>query len=251
MNKKTMSSFDREDEYLPAWQQWKADPTPQANAEFVRTVQPIIASGVKTYAGGNPLAGPQAKVLAINAARTFDPQKSKFSTHLNSQLQQLQRLSRQQTQVLQVPERVLLENRTIRQTIEELRDSYGREPSDAELATAVGVPLARLQKVRAYRPGLNTGRLSQTSEDSDSAEPAVRKLGLAGARDHWVQLVYDDLDPMEQRIMEMTLGLNGQPKRSNQEIAKRLKVSPSAVTQRKMRIQRKLDREQDLSPFLG
>lgn len=251
MNKQELPSLRNDaDEYLPAWEQWKSTSTPQGNLEFVQAVRPILDRGVKSYAGGSSLAMPQAKVLAVHAAKTFDPQKAKLSTHLMTQLQQLQRLSRKQTEVLQVPERILLERRTIKQQTEELRDSYGREPSDSEIAAAAGIPLARLQKVRSYRPGINTGRLD-TTQDSDSTSPAVRKLGVEGARDHWVQLVYDDLQPVDQRILEMTLGLNGQPKLSNQDIAMRLKFSPSAVTQRKFRIQKKLDREQDLSPFLG
>jgi DNA-directed RNA polymerase specialized sigma subunit len=237
------------DDYLPAWEQWKSNPTPQGNAAFVKAVQPILDSGIKSYAGGSALAGSQAKVLAIHAARTFDPAKAKLSTHLHNQLQQLQRLSRQQTSVLRAPERILLEGRTIKKQIEELRDQYGREPSDAEIATAAGIPLARLQKVRSYSPGINTGRVAQPTAEGDSGAPAVRKLGVEGARDHWVQLVYDELDPVDQRILEMTLGLHGQPKRSNQDVAQRLKLSPAAITQRKARIQRKLDREQELSPF--
>jgi DNA-directed RNA polymerase specialized sigma subunit len=242
---------DKQDDYRPILDTWRANQTPQGNAALIKAIEPEIDKGLKTYAPGNPLAKAQAKVLAIHAARTYDPSKSKFPSHLHNQLKALQRISRQQSEVLKVPERIILEQRTMRSAIEQLRDDLGREPSDAEIASSMGVPYKRLVQIRTYKPGMNTGRVENEQSDDNSASPAVRKFGIQDAQKYWLDIVYDDLDPVDQRIMELSLGLNGQKPISNQQIAARLRISPGAVTQRKSRIQTKLDREKDLSPFLG
>jgi len=77
--------------------------------------------------------------------------------------------------------------------------------------------------------------------------------GLAAnqsARDAWVQIVYDELPSLDQKIMELSLGLHGRKPLSNLEIAKKLGRSPGAISQRKAKIQELLDQEQDLSPFM-
>ena len=68
---------------------------------------------------------------------------------------------------------------------------------------------------------------------------------------YWTEIVYQDLGPVDQKIMEMSLGMHGQKKLSNLEIAKKLNRSPGAITQRKMRIQELLNQESDFSPFIG
>jgi hypothetical protein len=65
----------------------------------------------------------------------------------------------------------------------------------------------------------------------------------------WIQFVYDDLSPTDQKIMEWTLGLHGQPTMSNQDIAQKLKRTPGAISQRKKMIQDLLNQERELSPF--
>jgi hypothetical protein len=63
--------------------------------------------------------------------------------------------------------------------------------------------------------------------------------------------VYQDLEPTDQQILEMTLGMNNRRKMSNLDIAKALNRTPAAITQRKMKIQKLLDQEQALSPFIS
>jgi hypothetical protein len=65
----------------------------------------------------------------------------------------------------------------------------------------------------------------------------------------WTQMVYDDLDPYHQQVMEHTLGMNGRRVASNADLAKKLGKSPGAISQAKARIQTFLDQGEELSPF--
>jgi hypothetical protein len=80
---------------------------------------------------------------------------------------------------------------------------------------------------------------------SGGLDPAVE----SPAASQWVELIYDDLSQLDQKILEWTLGFNGKPVLSNQEIARRLGRSPGAISQRKLAIQQLLNQEQELSPF--
>ena len=67
--------------------------------------------------------------------------------------------------------------------------------------------------------------------------------------DIWLQVIYDDLSPIDKKIFEYALGYNGKSVLSNQQIAAKLGRSPGAISQRKLLIQKMIDQESDLSPF--
>jgi len=237
-----------EEEHRPAFEAWQADQTPAGNAAFLKHIDPIVQKGVKMYGDGSPLTSSQARLMALNAVRKYDPTRSRLQSHMLNQMQGLRRVARKQQEVLRVPERVLLENQRLQQYSQEVQDEIGREPTDAELSDRLGISLQRLTKIRQYQPGMSSGQAE--SADPMQGQPASYIPGQQEAENYWVQIVYQDLGALDQKIMELTLGLNGHKKLSNQEVAKKLNRSPGAITQRKMRIQRLLDQESDLSPFV-
>jgi DNA-directed RNA polymerase specialized sigma subunit len=241
------NTFD-DDEYFPAFTAWKADPTPQGNATYLQQIKPIVDKGVKLYGGSSPISASKGKLLALSASQNFDPKKAKLQSHLLNQMKGLQRMAEQQEQVLKVPERILLQRNLINNSMQELQDELGREPTDLELSDHTHLPFARLAQVRSYQPGTTDGHLSTL--DPENSGTGSLLPGDEDAQKNWLQIVHGDLSPMDQRILEMTLGMNGQKKHSNLEIAAKLSRSPGAITQRKAKIQTLLDQEQQFSPFL-
>jgi RNA polymerase primary sigma factor len=239
-----------EDEYRPAYESWQQNQTPEGNAAMLQAIDPIVQKGIQLYGGESPLSASRGRLLALDAVRKYDPKRSRLQSHLLNQMQSLRRVAQQQHNVMRVPERVLLESQRLRNYQQEMSDEMGREPSDAELADRLGVNTERLAKIRRYQPGMSSGQVEEL--DPLSGGLAGR---IPGTRDEssdlWVRVVYQDLNPMDQKVLEFSLGLNGQPKLSNQEIAKRLGRSPGAISQRKIRIQKLLDQEQTLSPFIA
>lgn len=233
-----------EDDFREPYQTWKAAPTPQANAAMLGHLGPTIDQAIRAHVGApNPLLTSRARRLALQALGSYDPKRARLRTHLFNQLQGLKRVQRQQTTVLKVPERVALDRHHLENATRELADNLGRDPSDFELAEHTGFSPARLATVRSYHPAVAEGTLA-------AATPAHEVLGgVAGpaAPGHlWQQIVYDDLGPLDQQIMEHALGLHGRPRLPNQEIAARLGRSPGLISQRKRRIQEQLDRAAEL-----
>ena len=237
-----------EDEYRPAYDQWKSNQTPEGNAAFLKAIDPVVQKGIQMYGSNSPLAKSQARLLALDSMQKYDPKRSRLQSHLLTQMQGLRRINRQQSEVMTVPERVLLESQKLNNYTQELSDELGREPTDMEIADRYGINTARMKQIRTYQPGLTTGQAEEF--DPVSGGVAGRIPGYSKPEELWTQIVYNDLPVIDQQIMEYSLGLNGKPKLSNQDIAKKLGRSPGAITQRKVRIQQLLDQEQELSPFI-
>lgn len=235
--------FKIEPEYQEAYSTWKADPTPAGNAAMLRALEPDIDKAIKTHVGkSNPLLKSQARKLAITGMQSYDPSQSRIRTHLYNQLQGLKRYNAKQQQTIKVPERIMLDRRGIDLLTTELEDELGREPTDQELTDRSGLSDKRLKRIREYQPSVNEGYLS--SLPGEGVSP-----GVQSDSDIWMQAVYEDLGSIDQKIFEWTLGYNGRRPLSNQEIAKKLKLSPGAISQRKVGIQRLIEMEADLSPF--
>ena len=238
-----------EEEYKPAFAAWRQNQTPEGNAAFLQVLDPIVQKGIKLYGGDSPVSTSSGRLLALDAVRKYDPKRSRLQSHLLNQMQGLKRINRQQSQVIRVPERILQENQKLRAYQQELTDELGREPSDAELTDKLGFSTARLTKIRKFQAGMVTGQAD--ARDPVSGGIASRLPGQHEAEDLWANIVYQELNAMDQQIMEWTLGMRGHTPLSNQEVAKRLGRSPGAITQRKAKIQQLLDQEQKLSPFVA
>lgn len=223
---------------------YRQAPSPQRAGAYLKTVSPIIDEGVRVYGGphASPLLRSHARRMALDALPNYDPQRSSLKTHLMHQFRRLQRIGPQIAQGVSVPEGVAIDRRDLRDSEMSLADELGRDPSDAELADRTGLSMGRIAKLRAYRPALAEGEYAAraATEEGEGGDPAVARLD-----DHTkalAEFLYDDVDPVNQLILEHTLGLRGAPVLPHKEIARRAGVSPGAISQRLQQLQGKLDR---------
>jgi DNA-directed RNA polymerase specialized sigma subunit len=241
-----MAESQLEPDLQDAYGAWAKTPSPESNAAMLHALSPTIDSAVKSHVGqGNPLIHSKARRLTLDSLRTYDPAKGKLKTHVHNYLRGLTRINAQQGQILSVPRRVLLEKYQLEQAEQELGHELGREPTDEELFDHTGLSARRVKRIRLLHPAVAEGTLEDTEHGVMGAvDPVGRRAG-----ETWRQLVYDDLDPLHQKVMEHALGMNGRPVLSNNDIARRLRRSPAAISQAKAHIQKLLDEEQELSPF--
>lgn len=228
---------------------WKRNPNPASTGNMIRRLQPTIDRAMSAHIGqGSPLLKSHARKMTIQALGTYDATKAGLKTHLMNQLQGLRRVARQQSQIIKVPERVSLDQGRLVEAENALRDMLGRDPTSDELADHTSLSLKRIKHVRSFKPAIAEGTLEGYAEQQDEPggfTPATVQTGP----DPWLELVYYDLDPINKKIMEWTLGLHGTKPLSNQRIAAKLGVSPGAISLRKATIQQILDRKQDLRVF--
>jgi DNA-directed RNA polymerase specialized sigma subunit len=217
--------------------QWQQTATPEMNTKILGTVQPIIDTALNSYVGANasPVIKTRAKLMALSALQSYDPQKGNVKTHLLSQMHRLRRLAAKEQNIISLPEQVGLDFQRLAQIENELRDDLSRDPTDDEIADASGLSTRRIKKIRSFHQPVAAGMAANT--DVASTLPNYTK-----STDAWLDFVYGDLTPTDKLIMDLTLGRNGRRQTTTQDIARRLNISPGAVSQRAAKIQNMIDR---------
>jgi len=230
LESKLQSSYDN----------WKAQDNPTTRNAMLSAVQPTIDRTVSSY-GSSPYLQAQAKKLALQSLRSYDPQLGKFQTHLQTQLRGLTRLSGQDEQIISIPERVMLDRQRLRGMETELEDRLGRPPNMDEIANHTGLTHKRIGYIRQASATVPSSK----PQDATGAptDPAVSSLYKSPELSLWERLVYDDLSNRDKLIYDTTLGMNGTKKISTAELADRLNVTPAVISQRRAAIQQQLDQE--------
>lgn len=244
--------FQIEPEYRDAFSAWQKDPSPVNTGSLLRQLNPVIDQGLRVYAGNNPspTLRSRAKQLVLSGLKTYDG-SVQLKTHTLNHLKGLMRANRQQQQIVRIPERMSLQRNAIMQAQAELEDELGREPSVVELADYTALSPSRISQLLAMRGPVSEGSFLAAQEASGSDADFMPAASLPGAPKHdlWLDVLYQELSPVDQKVLEWSLGLYGRPKLRTEQIAAKLGVTPGAVSQRKAKIQAMIDETQGLSPF--
>jgi hypothetical protein len=211
---------------------WKDDPSDENYGALMKYLEPTISSGLKSYAQGDQSLKVRAQILATHAVRSWDPSKgAAIRTHVFNNLKGLQRFRNQRSSAVHVPESVRGDAVKVKQWARNFESEKGYEPSDIEVADALSMSLKRIRKARH-------GELPMSRGISESGDSTVTQ-----ARDPytiWTDYVYHDLSPTNRKVFEWTTGYGGATVIPKREIARRLKISPAAVSMRVNTIQRRL-----------
>lgn len=211
---------------------WRKKPGPESLKPLLEASDSVLDSALRSYAGGDQSLRTQAKLLMLRGMKSFDSKRGvQLKTHLMNQLKPLQRLHLERSQPVDVPERMVMDSRLLHRTEQEYIDKYNREPNAQELAEESGLSLRRIAAVR-------TGARPFAAE-------SISGEGVPGKEEDtsdkiWTEYVHFDADPIDKKIIEWKTGLYSSPILENQEIARRLKLSPGAISQRSSKIAAKL-----------
>lgn len=229
-----------EPEFRQDYDFWKQNPSPKTNRVMLNKMQPMINKAVSAHVGrGDPLVRSRAKKMALEALNSYDPSRARLRTHVTNYLQGLKRYSRQQTQAIPVPERRIYQFRQIENAVSELEDQLGREPSMRELSDKVGLSIGQIQKIQRADLPISESHIAGPEE---TMLPAVNKDDA----EFILEVVYADLSPIDQRILELSSGMHGIRPQPVKEIARRLKRTPGAISQRKAKIQQLIQQAADV-----
>jgi DNA-directed RNA polymerase specialized sigma subunit len=238
-----------EPEYRGPFEAWKANDNPSTSGQLLQSLQPVLNTALRSYVGTkvSPTMRARARLLALDSLKNYDPARAKIRTHLLSQMQGLRRMTARENQIISIPERVGLELGYVRDGEKVLGDRLGRDPTTVELADHLQMSPRRIAHVRQAKPGLAEGQAMRA--DDEGHEEVVLPGVAAESRkdlDHWYRFIYDDLSPQDKLIMEHSLGLFGRSILPKQDIARKLRITPGAVSQRAARIQQKLDARDEM-----
>lgn len=238
MNDKDNKEEIKEDgTVLDAYNQWKEhQDNPQFTSNFLKKVEPTISSALRTYAPGQEGSlRTRANIMALDVARRFKPEKkTHMNTFLMNGLKSLRRAAHQRQQPIHIPENVALEQHKLITASGELMAEKGRPPTVQELSDKTGLSTKRIEKVRKYKNPVSASTL--LSEKGDSLFNQKKDPQTV-----WADYVYHDLDPVDKKIYEWSTGYGGSKIMPKGDIAKHLKISAPAVSQRVSRIIKRME----------
>lgn len=212
-----------------AFNQYKADPTPDNLSSVVDHLNPVINYSISSINAFNDnLIKNKARVFAAQAVQKYDPASgASLPTWVSGQLMQLRRFKRSVNQPVKVPERIQLDAYTLSKAEQDFIDKYDREPDLDELADHAKMPIRRINKIRkTFRAMPSQSAIGEGMTQSES------DFGLEA-----LDYIYKDADKIDRKIIEMKLGYGGryepmEPKR----IAIQLGLTPSQLTRRSAKL---------------
>ena len=216
---------------------WAAQRNPANAGMLLKQLEPTIDSAMTSYAPAErETLHTRARLIALQAADTYDPRKgTKLNSHVFTALQALNREKARRQNIIHVPENILLEQNRLRKSRQEFTSEIGREPTIDELADHTGMSVRRIEKVQT-RDGAAMAGAQTLTEKGD--------LMFSRAEDPqrvWADYVYHDLDERDKKIFEWSTGYGGSERLRKIDIAKKLKITPAAVSHRIGRIVGRLE----------
>lgn len=214
----------------PEFIDWKKTKNPMMLSALLKKYQRLIDKEIPKYRGQlpDPILRTYAKKVTIDAIKTFDPTRSKLSTHIVNNLLRLHRKNYEISGITRLPEDIQRGVNMYRQTKEHLDDKLGREPTVEEISDEL-----KWNKSRVIR----TEKLVKKEVLSSGLDYAPARYEMKDPR---LDNLYYDLDPRDKIIFQYKLGYNGYPVLTPAEIAKKLRISEAMVSIRAKNIAGKI-----------
>ena len=215
-----------------AYRAYQAAPSPDTLHGVVKSLRPTIDYALASVnASDDPLVRSKAHIYAAEAVEKYDPRAgASLTTHVGHHLKQLSRTARQSRSPVRIPERVQLDAYNLNEAKKRFNDENGHEPDLIELADYTGMPVKWLSKVNSY--ALNMPSEAGYGGEVESSAPDFAQDAM--------DAIHHDSDHTDRRILELKVGYGGHQQLSPQEVATQLKLSPSQLTRRSMRLAKRI-----------
>lgn len=183
----------------------------------------------------------EGNIGLMKAVERFDPELGgKLSTYASWWIKQsIKRALANQSKTIRLPIHMVDKISRMRRIANMLTEELGREPSDQELATELGIPRKKLAllKQASQRPAsLNApiqdgeaGEYGELISDEKMVDPA---MNLETKNMHSeVDELFEQLDDREQRIIDARFGLTGAKPKTLEEIGVEFGVTRERIRQ--------------------
>ena len=217
-----------------AYETWRQDPTPENYQALLDHLKPTVDAALRSHAGGDESLRLRANIMTGQFLKKFDPKQAQLNTYLHGQLQGLRRYAQERQRVIHLPENRRADAQQVLKLQAEYRDRYGMDPSVSLVQDQLN--MSRQRVLRAE--GVSGERPASEMQSEKGEAPAASSRT---PDEIWADYVYHDLDEVGKKIFEWTTGYNGRDTLSKTEIARRLKVTPAAVSSSISKILRRLD----------
>ena len=179
-----------------------------AKNELVRKYMPVIRQRLRVYSRApipmGALEGEGIKLL-LYAAERFDPKSgAAFRTFLGHNLKGLYRYVNQHKNVARIPEHQVLQITRFGNTKSILQTDKGREPTNEEMADALGWSLPQVRKMEMA--------VSRRDIAMSGIETLHEMERLDDRMEDLLEFAYFQITPEEKLVYDYSLGRHGKPR---------------------------------------
>lgn len=215
----------------------------EAEHDLVRHNLRYVVSVANRYKGtGLPLLDliNEGNIGLIQAARRFDPERGvKFITYAVWWIRQaIMHALADQSSTVRLPVKQAGILYKIAESFNKLQKKLSREPTNDELAEALGLPIEELEALlRVYRTHLSLDAPVGEYEDTsyldlleETSMPSVEEQVLHSALASEVNALLESLPPRERKVLRMRFGMDGKPQ-TLEEVGKQMNLSRERIRQ--------------------
>ncbi len=204
----------------------------------MKQLDPVIQVEVNKWSGAiaRPVLEAKAKSLALEAIKTYDPNKgAALATHVTNRLKKLSRKVYTHQDAVRLPEYKKLKVQSLHKANKQLMDVHGREPTNQELSDHLGWSPNMLSNVQQSQHA----ELIQ-SEDVGAGLFERQSVWGSDTDDGMIDMIYYDLSPTDKLIFEHSTGYSGKPILSNAELRRKTGLTQGQLSYRKRQLVDKL-----------
>lgn len=214
-----------------------------AKKELLKSLTPLVISQVNKFinSGLPPLAIQLEGIrLTSNAIDTYDPSKAQLNTHVMNNLKKLSRFVTNYQNIGHIPEPRALMIGKYNTIFSNLYADKGREPTTQELADAMQVSMAEIERLQSeLRKDLSTSVIEE-DDDETGFYKYIQQTTQDPKQKEAIEFVYFDSDPVDKKILEWTLGVYGNQTLPAKEIARKLGLTDFQLKQRKEKLAKEI-----------
>lgn len=206
---------------------WQLDPSKENEKKMVEAHKPFITASINKWKGivPDPVLNAYGNAYALNAFKSFDPEKASINTHLHNNISQLSRIIYQNANSVRIPEHQIQMIGKVNQAQEHLQDVLGRDPSIDEIADHLSLPKQHIAKVIK-------NQRADFLNDSDT-EMQTATTGEDSSLSNRIFSYRQSLDEHKQKQFDSLTGYGKTTALSPQDFGKQFKLKPYEVSRLK------------------
>jgi len=209
---------------------YKEDATPETWGKLSDTLSGTVNTAIRSFGGNDSSLRTRARLITKNAVDSWDPSKqggADLKSHVYNHLKRLNRVRQSRSVGIHVSENIRNDKAAVAKASQEYRDRYDMEPSMVELQKKLQISPSRIRKANLLQYDIpESAGLSEKGDVLSGSSYDDEKHRI------WRDYVYHDQDRIGKLLMELVMGHNGRRPVPKKEAARRLKISPAAVSQR-------------------